>query len=121
MIRSYPFAMVFVVVRTIISIPPVARLGELGIVSTVCRRGGLHSVLCDQLALSFRVQAGGGGGKDPRRSMTKAYLLAGAIRTSAGNQSTRPALFSSAVLTGSGHLTMQRKSSEPGTIAVFAH
>jgi uncharacterized membrane protein len=35
MIRSYPFAMVFIFVRTIIAIPVIARLGELGVVSTV--------------------------------------------------------------------------------------
>jgi len=35
MIRSYPFAMVFIFVRTIIAIPAIARLGELGVVSTV--------------------------------------------------------------------------------------
>jgi hypothetical protein len=35
MMRGYPFAMVFVFVRAIIAIPAVARLGELGIVSTV--------------------------------------------------------------------------------------
>ncbi len=35
MLRSYPFAMVFVVVRTVIAIPAIDRLGELGLVSTV--------------------------------------------------------------------------------------
>ena len=35
MIRSYPFAMVFIFVRTIIAIPAIARLGGLGVVSTV--------------------------------------------------------------------------------------
>ncbi len=35
MIRSYPFAMVFVVVRVIVSIPAVASMGVNGIISTV--------------------------------------------------------------------------------------
>ena len=35
MIRSYPFAMVFIFVRAIIAIPAIARLGELGVVSAV--------------------------------------------------------------------------------------
>ena len=35
MIRSYPFAMVFIFVRTIIAIPAIARLGEVGAVSTI--------------------------------------------------------------------------------------
>ena len=35
MMRGYPFAMVFVFVRAIIAIPAVARLGEVGLVSTV--------------------------------------------------------------------------------------
>jgi uncharacterized membrane protein YozB (DUF420 family) len=35
MIRSYPFAMVFVVVRTIIAIPAVDRMGLLGVETTV--------------------------------------------------------------------------------------
>ena len=35
MMRSYPFAMVFVVVRTIMAIPSVARMGELGLENTV--------------------------------------------------------------------------------------
>ena len=35
MIRSYPFAMVFVVARAVIAIPAIERMGEVGIVSTV--------------------------------------------------------------------------------------
>jgi uncharacterized membrane protein len=35
MMRSYPFAMVFVVVRVILAIPAVARMGELGVATTV--------------------------------------------------------------------------------------
>ncbi len=35
MIRSYPFAVVFVFVRAVLAIPAVARLGEIGLVSTV--------------------------------------------------------------------------------------
>lgn len=35
MIRSYPFAMVFVVVRVITALPPVARMGELGLEAAV--------------------------------------------------------------------------------------
>jgi uncharacterized membrane protein len=35
MMRGYPFAMVFVVVRAVLAIPAVARMGELGLVSTV--------------------------------------------------------------------------------------
>ena len=35
MMRSYPFAMVFVVVRAIVAIPAVAALGELGLAETV--------------------------------------------------------------------------------------
>ena len=35
MMRSYPFAMVFVVVRVILAIPAVARTGEVGIVTAV--------------------------------------------------------------------------------------
>jgi hypothetical protein len=35
MIRSYPFAMVFVVVRTINAIPAIARMGVLGAVTVV--------------------------------------------------------------------------------------
>jgi uncharacterized membrane protein len=35
MMRSYPFAMVFVVVRAIIAIPAIARMGELGIATVV--------------------------------------------------------------------------------------
>jgi len=35
MMRSYPFAMVFVVVRVIVAIPAVARMGQLGIAETV--------------------------------------------------------------------------------------
>jgi uncharacterized membrane protein len=35
MIRSYPFAMVFVVVRAIVAIPAVARMGEVGIQTAV--------------------------------------------------------------------------------------
>jgi uncharacterized membrane protein len=35
MIRSYPFAMVFVVARAIMAIPAIAALGEVGIVSVV--------------------------------------------------------------------------------------
>lgn len=35
MIRSYPFAMVFVVVRAILAIPAVARMGVLGLSATV--------------------------------------------------------------------------------------
>lgn len=35
MIRSYPFAMVFVVVRAIVAIPAVAARGELGLAETV--------------------------------------------------------------------------------------
>jgi uncharacterized membrane protein YozB (DUF420 family) len=35
MMRSYPFAMVFIVVRAINSIPAIARMGEPGIASVV--------------------------------------------------------------------------------------
>jgi len=35
MLRSYPFAMVFVVVRVVIAIPAIDRLGELGLASVV--------------------------------------------------------------------------------------
>ncbi|MBZ5613504.1 MAG: DUF2306 domain-containing protein [Acidobacteriia bacterium] len=35
MMRSYPFAMVFVVVRAILAIPAIARMGELGIATVV--------------------------------------------------------------------------------------
>lgn len=35
MMRSYPFAMVFVVVRAILAIPAIARTGEVGIVTVV--------------------------------------------------------------------------------------
>ena len=35
MMRSYPFAMVFVVVRAILAIPAIARMGQLGIVTVV--------------------------------------------------------------------------------------
>ncbi len=35
MMRSYPFAMVFVVVRAILAIPAIERMGELGLVSVV--------------------------------------------------------------------------------------
>ncbi len=35
MMRSYPFAMVFVVVRVILAIPAVARMGEAGLISVV--------------------------------------------------------------------------------------
>jgi uncharacterized membrane protein len=35
MMRSYPFAMVFVVVRAIVAIPAIARMGELGVVTVV--------------------------------------------------------------------------------------
>jgi uncharacterized membrane protein len=35
MMRSYPFAMVFVVVRAIVAIPAIARMGQLGIVTVV--------------------------------------------------------------------------------------
>jgi uncharacterized membrane protein len=35
MMRSYPFAMVFVVVRAIIAIPAIARMGELGVATVV--------------------------------------------------------------------------------------
>lgn len=35
MMRGYPFAMVFVVVRAVLAIPAVQRMGELGLVSTV--------------------------------------------------------------------------------------
>ena len=35
MMRGYPFAMVFVVVRAVLAIPAVQRLGEVGLVSTV--------------------------------------------------------------------------------------
>jgi uncharacterized membrane protein len=35
MMRGYPFAMVFVVVRAVLAIPAVARMGEVGLVSTV--------------------------------------------------------------------------------------
>jgi uncharacterized membrane protein YozB (DUF420 family) len=35
MLRSYPFAIVFVVVRVVIAIPAIDRLGELGLVSVV--------------------------------------------------------------------------------------
>jgi hypothetical protein len=35
MMRSYPFAMVFVVVRAIVAIPAIARMGELGIATVV--------------------------------------------------------------------------------------
>jgi len=35
MMRSYPFAMVFVVVRVILAIPAIARMGELGVATVV--------------------------------------------------------------------------------------
>lgn len=35
MMRSYPFAMVFVVVRVILAIPAIARMGEVGIATVV--------------------------------------------------------------------------------------
>jgi len=35
MMRSYPFAMVFVVVRAILAIPAIARMGEVGIATVV--------------------------------------------------------------------------------------
>jgi uncharacterized membrane protein len=35
MIRSYPFAMVFVVARAILALPPIHALGEIGVVSVV--------------------------------------------------------------------------------------
>ena len=35
MMRGYPFAMVFVVVRAVLAIPAVQRMGEVGLVSTV--------------------------------------------------------------------------------------
>jgi uncharacterized membrane protein len=35
MMRSYPFAMVFVVVRAVLAIPAVARMGELGVATVV--------------------------------------------------------------------------------------
>jgi uncharacterized membrane protein len=35
MMRSYPFAMVFVVVRVILAVPAVERMGELGVATTV--------------------------------------------------------------------------------------
>ena len=35
MMRSYPFAMVFVVVRAILAIPAIARTGEIGIATVV--------------------------------------------------------------------------------------
>ncbi len=35
MIRSYPFAMVFVVARLLLAVPAVAGLGEVGLVSVV--------------------------------------------------------------------------------------
>ena len=35
MMRSYPFAMVFVVVRVIIAIPAIARMGEVGLATVV--------------------------------------------------------------------------------------
>ncbi len=35
MMRSYPFAMVFVVVRVIVTIPAIARMGELGLATVV--------------------------------------------------------------------------------------
>lgn len=35
MMRSYPFAMVFVVVRVLVAIPAIARMGELGIATVV--------------------------------------------------------------------------------------
>jgi uncharacterized membrane protein len=35
MMRSYPFAAVFVVVRTIVAIPPIARMGEIGLATVV--------------------------------------------------------------------------------------
>src|SRR5260370_2125747 len=36
MMRSYPFAMVFVVVRALVAIPAIARMGELRTVTLVC-------------------------------------------------------------------------------------
>lgn len=35
MMRSYPFAMVFVVVRVLVSIPAIARMGEMGLATVV--------------------------------------------------------------------------------------
>jgi hypothetical protein len=35
MMRSYPFGMVFVVVRAIVAIPAIARMGELGLATVV--------------------------------------------------------------------------------------
>jgi len=35
MMRSYPFAMVFIVVRAIVAIPVIARMGELGLATVV--------------------------------------------------------------------------------------
>jgi len=35
MMRSYPFAMVFIVVRAIVAIPAIARMGELGLATVV--------------------------------------------------------------------------------------
>lgn len=35
MIRSYPFAMVFVIARAILALPPIHALGEIGVVSVV--------------------------------------------------------------------------------------
>jgi uncharacterized membrane protein len=35
MMRSYPFAMVFVVVRAIVAVPAIARMGELGVATVV--------------------------------------------------------------------------------------
>jgi hypothetical protein len=35
MMRSYPFAMVFVVARVIVAIPAVGRMGELGVATAV--------------------------------------------------------------------------------------
>jgi len=35
MMRSYPFAMVFVVVRVLVSIPAIARMGEMGLAAVV--------------------------------------------------------------------------------------
>jgi hypothetical protein len=35
MMRSYPFAVVFIVVRAILAIPAIGRMGEVGFVSVV--------------------------------------------------------------------------------------
>ncbi len=65
MLRSYPFAMVFVVVRVLVAIPAIDRMGELGLVmsvwSTIAVAGFLPSLLiawrhlaADALAVAAR-------------------------------------------------------------------